>query len=95
MPKNALKKQTDSKVNNTVSKKKQKSDKREEQVRSFIDQHFQEKKYKKKKEFIIQAILRSKTKQKVNNSLMENFSSEDTGVIYKRISPLIASLGGK
>lgn len=30
LPKNALKKQTDSKVNNTVSKKKQKSDKREE-----------------------------------------------------------------
>lgn len=77
------------------SKKKTKPDKREAQVRSFFDQHFKEKKYKQKKEIIIQAILKSKTKQQVNNALMKSFASEETGVIYKRLSPLLASLPGK
>ena len=77
------------------SKKKTKPDKREAQVRSFFGQHFKEKKYKQKKEIIIQAILKSKTKQQVNNALMKSFVSEETGVIYKRLSPLLASLPGK
>lgn len=77
------------------SKKKTKLDKREAQVRSFFGQHFKEKKYKQKKEIIIQAILKSKTKQQVNNALMKSFASEETGVIYKRLSPLLASLPGK
>lgn len=77
------------------SKKKTKLDKREAQVRSFFDQHFKEKKYKQKKEIIIQAILKSKTKQQVNNALMKSFASEETGVIYKRLSPLLALLPGK
>lgn len=77
------------------SKKKTKPDKREAQVRYFFDQHFKEKKYKQKKEIIIQAILKSKTKQQVNNALMKSFASEETGVIYKRLSPLLASLPGK
>lgn len=76
-------------------KKKTKPDKREAQVRSFFGQHFKEKKYKQKKEIIIQAILKSKTKQQVNNALMKSFASEETGVIYKRLSPLLASLPGK
>lgn len=76
------------------SKKKTKPDKREAQVRSFFGQHFKEKKYKQKKEIIIQAILKSKTKQQVNNALMKSFASEETGVIYKRLSPLLASLPG-
>ena len=77
------------------SKKKTKPDKREAQVRSFFGQHFKEKKYKQKKEIIIQAILKSKTKQQVNNALMKSFASEETGVIYKRLSPLLASLPGQ
>ena len=77
------------------SKKKTKPDKREAQVRSFFGQHFKEKKYKQKKEIIIQAILKSKTKQQVNNALMKSFASEETGVIYKPLSPLLASLSGK
>lgn len=77
------------------SRKKTKPDKREAQVRSFFDQHFKEKKYKQKKEIIIQAILKSKTKQQVNNALMKSFASEETGVIYKRLSPLLALLPGK
>lgn len=78
-----------------TKKKNTKPDKRESQIRSFFGQHFKEKKYKQKKELIIQAVLASKTKQQVNNTLMKSFSSEDTGVIYKRLSPLLTSLPGK
>lgn len=79
----------------STPKKKTKPDKRESQIRSFFGQHFKEKRYKQKKEIIIQAILKSKTKQQVNNALMKSFASEETGVIYKRLSPLLASLPGK
>ena len=81
----------------STQKKKTKPDKREAQVRSFFGQHFKEKKYKQKKEIIIQTVLNSKTKQQVNNALMKSFGSEETGVIYKRLSPLLAllSLPGK
>ena len=80
---------------NSTSNKKTKLDKREAQVRSFFGQHFKEKKYNQKKEVIIQAILKSKTKLQVNNALMKSFGSEETGVIYKRLSPLLTSLPGK
>ena len=80
-----------------TSKKGINPDKRESQIHSFFGQHFKENKYKQKKEIIIQAILKSKTKQQVNNALMKSFVSEETGVIYKRLSPLLAllSLPGK
>ena len=78
-------------------KKETKPDKREAQIRSFFGQHFKEKKYKQKKEIIIQTVLNSKTKQQVNNALMKSFGSKETGEIYKRLSPLLAllSLPGK
>ena len=66
----------------------------EEPVRSFVNQHF-EKETRQKQEQIIQAILRSKTTQQVNNALMKTYSSEETGAIYKRISPLLTALPGK
>lgn len=69
--------------------------KRENQIRSFFGQYFKENKYKKEKEYIIQIVLNAKTKQQVNTSLMKKFSSSDTGVIYKRILPLIKELPGK
>ncbi|MCR5141874.1 MAG: hypothetical protein K6C68_05015 [Ruminococcus sp.] len=69
-------------------------DKREEQISSFFDQNFKEEKYKQKKEDIIRAIKDSKTKQQVNLALMKIFPSEETGVIYKRIKPLIKDLPG-
>ncbi|MBQ7990348.1 MAG: hypothetical protein IJ251_04790 [Oscillospiraceae bacterium] len=81
--------QTDS-----TPKQKTKPDKREAQIRSFFGQHFKEMKYKQKKEIIIQAILKSKTKQQVNNALMKSFSSEETGEIYKRLSPLLSPMPG-
>ena len=83
------------KASTSTPKKITKPDKREAQVRSFFGQHFKEKKYKQKKEIIIQAILKSKTKQQVNNALMKSFASEETGVIYKRLSPLLTSLPGQ
>lgn len=83
------------KTKTATKEKNTKPDKRESQIRSFFGQHFKEKKYKQKKEMIIQAVLVSKTKQQVNNTLMKSFSSEDTGVIYKRLSPLLTSLPGK
>ena len=79
----------------SVRQKKSEPDQREAQVRSFVDQHFKEKEYRQQKERIIQAILRSKTKQQVNNALMQSFPSEETGAIYRRISSLIASLPGR
>lgn len=81
----------------STPKKETKPDKREAQIRSFFGQHFKEKKYKQKKEIIIQTVLNSKTKQQVNNALMKSFGSKETGVIYKRLSPLLAllSLSGK
>ncbi len=91
----AANKQPTPKMKSTAQKKKSKPDKRESQIRSFFGQNFKEKKYKQKKEMIIQAVLVSKTKQQVNNTLMKSFSSKDTGVIYKRLSPLLTSLPGK
>lgn len=81
----------------STAKKGVDPDKREAQVRSFFGQHFKEKKYKQKKEIIIQTVLKSETKQQVNNALMKSFGSKETGVIYKRLSPLLAllSLPGK
>lgn len=88
---------TSKEKNSSTADKQTKPDKRESQVRSFFGQHFKEKKYKQKKEIIIQIILKSNTKQQVNNTLMKSFGSEETGVIYKRLSPLLVllSLPGK
>lgn len=66
----------------------------EAQISSFFDQNFEEKKYKQKKEDIIRAIKDSTTKQQINQALMKIFPSEETGVIYKRIKPLIEDLPG-
>ena len=91
------KESTPKKKSASTQKKKTKPDKREAQVRSFFGQHFKDKKYKQNKEIIIQTVLKSKTKQQVNNALMKSFGSEETGLIYKRLSPLLAllSLPGK
>ena len=81
----------------TSAKKKQpEPDTREAEVRAFVDAHFKGKEYtEQKKEQIMQAILQAETKQQVNNALQRSFPSEESGVIYKRISPLIASLPGR
>ena len=70
--------------------------KRESQVRSFFGQHFKKKIYVDCKEEIIQIILKSETKQQVNNGLLKLYS-DGTVVshIYKTIQPLISELPGK
>ena len=40
------------------------------------------------------AIKKSATKQQINQALLKVFPSEETGVIYKRIKPLIKDLPG-
>lgn len=75
---------------------KSKVAKRESQVRSFFGQHFKKKIYVDCKEDIIQIILKSETKQQVNNELLKLYS-DGTVVshIYKTIQPLISELPGK
>ena len=75
---------------------KSKVAKRESQVRSFFGQHFKKKIYVDYKEEIIQIILKSETKQQVNNGLLKLYS-DGTVVshIYKTIQPLISELPGK
>lgn len=81
-------------------KKKQSSknvskEKREAQVRSFFGSHFKEKMYLNKKEEIIQAVLKAKTKQQVNNNLMKHFENNEVSTIYQRLRQLIKDLPGK
>ena len=69
--------------------------KREAQLRSFFGRHFKKKIFLEKKEEIIQAALKSKTKQQVNNALMKHFEGKDVSEIYKRLEPFIKNLPGK
>lgn len=69
--------------------------KQETQIRSFFGQHFKEKEYTEKKEEIVQLLLKSKTRQQINNGLLKIFSNEKVGVIYKRLKPLIKDLPGR
>ena len=75
--------------------KKVSEEKREAQVRSFFGRHFKKQVYVDKKEEIIQAVLRAKTKQQVNNNLMKHFTGKEVKTIYQRLEPLIRSLPGK
>ncbi|MDE6319651.1 MAG: hypothetical protein K2M22_08085, partial [Lachnospiraceae bacterium] len=85
---------------NNDMKKKQSSpnvskEKREAQVRSFFGRHFKKQIYLNKKEEIIQSVLKSKTKQQVNNNLMKHFTNREVSTIYQRLEPLIKNLPGK
>ena len=70
-------------------------EKLEAQVRSFFGQHFKKQIYRDKKEDIIQAVLKSKTKQQVNNSLMKHFDGKEVSTIYHKLDPLIKDLPGQ
>ncbi len=53
-------------------------------------------KYKKHKEEIIQAVLKAKSKQQVNNNLMKIYNAGNiVREIYKKLKPLIKDLPGK
>ena len=66
--------------------------KREMQVRTFFGQHFKEKKYKEKKEQIITALLESKNKVQLNNSLSKLYEGAVVKVMLKELKPLISDL---
>lgn len=83
-------KKKQSKTNKIVSKEK-----REAQVRSFFGRYLKKQIYIDKKEEIIQAVLKAKTKQQVNNNLMKYFSNKEVSAIYKILQPLIKNMPGK
>lgn len=75
---------------------KSKVAKRESQIRSFFGRHFKTEEYAEYKEEIIQIILKAKTKQQVNNSLLKLYSNgTEVSYIYKTVQPLIKDLPGK
>ena len=68
--------------------------KKELKFRSFFGETFKEKKYKDKKEQIVEAFLTSKTKTQLNNRLNRIFPGEDVKVILKRLQPKIKDWHG-
>lgn len=92
------------KANNNTKKLKQEStqkntkptkSKKELQMQSFFGQNFKEKKYKDKKEQIIDAFMTSKTRTQLNNKLTKIFQGSDVKVILKRLQPKIKDWPGK
>ena len=75
---------------------KNKVEKRESQVRSFLGQHIKKKIYVDHKEEIVQIILSAQTKQQVNNKLLELYADGNVvKQIYQTVNPLIKDLPGK
>ena len=68
---------------------------REEEVRNFIDTHFQGKKYKSCKDDMVKAVLDAKSRTQVNNNLMKIFPGSEMKGIYCIIKPLIADMPGQ
>ena len=69
--------------------------KKELQMRSFFGENFKEKKYKDKKEQIIDAFMTSKTKTQLNSKLTKIFQGSDVKVILKRLQPKIKDWPGQ
>jgi len=69
--------------------------KKELQFRSFFGQTFKEKKYKDKKEQIIEAVLTSKTKTQLNSKLTRLFPGVDVKIILKRLQSKIKDWPGQ
>ena len=68
--------------------------KKENQIRSYFGRHFKKQFYKQNKEIIIEAVLKSKTKQEVNNRLNKALPSKEAGVIYQKLLPFIKNMPG-
>lgn len=79
----------------TEDSKKKSVSKRENQLRSFFGQHFKKQVYKDNKEIIINAVLKSKTKQQVNNKLQKAFPNKEAGEIYNKLLPFIKDMPGR
>ena len=68
---------------------------RKQQIRSFFGTNFKEKKFEKRKEEILEAVLSSKTKTQLNSSLTKLFPGSDVKEILSRLKPLIEDLPGQ
>ncbi len=68
--------------------------KREAQIRSFFEEHFQGEEYAHKKEEAIKILLTSTTKLQVNNRLMKIYPNEVVSEMIKDLRPLIKDLPG-
>lgn len=81
----------------TKSKETQKivASKRENQIRCYFGRHFKKQLYRENKETIINVVLKSKTKQQVNNNLQKAFSNKEAGEIYQKLLPLIKDMPGR
>ncbi len=66
-----------------------------EEVSYFFDRLFPEKKYKKKIDQIINAIMASETKMGLNNMLMKIMPGEDVKEVLKRLKPFIEDWPGR
>ena len=65
-------------------------------ISDFISANFTEKKFKNKKQVIIDVILNSKSRTEINNTLTKTFpEGSDMKLIMKRIKPLTKDLFGK
>ena len=69
--------------------------KKELQMRSFFGENFKEKKYKDKKEQLINAFMTSKTKTQLNSKLMQIFPGSDVKIILERLQPKIKDWPGQ
>lgn len=87
-----------SEVNNVAAKpqaKPQKMSKNEQQFRCFFGQNFKEKKYKDRKEEIIDVYLKSNTKTQLNSGLTRLFPGADVKIILTRLKPLTQDWPGQ
>lgn len=80
------------KVEDKVLKEKENE---EAKVRTFFGRHFKKKDYVDKKEEIVQLILKSETRQQVNNGLLKWYSNETVSKMLKTLQPLIKDLPGR
>ena len=78
------------------AERKEAEAKKAAEVRTFFGIHFKKQLYQEKKEEIVKAVLTSKTKVQVNNSLMKIFSDNKVvHTVYHRLEPIIKDLPGQ
>ena len=75
--------------------KKPAPDKNEQRFRSFFGRTFPEKKYKEKRNQIVEAVLASGTKMGLNNRLMKIMPGEEVKEVLKRLKPFIKDWPGQ
>jgi hypothetical protein len=72
---------------------KKKISKKEQKIRTYFNVHFKKEIYVDRQEEIINAVLSSKDMGQVKQKLDKIYRSEESGVVYKRLKPLLKELG--